>query len=229
MAEIYTAKAKDPSTMASMTMGGVEKIQERKSVAEMRKLVGKRGSDTLLTSYTTFPEKVYFETQDDEEEVILFLRQYPIILVPAAIISIFLLTIPSVFIFFPPFVALPLSYQLVVSMGWYLFVFGYALSKFMGWFYNIYIVTDERVVDVDFVSILFRKISVAKIDEIQDVNITASGTFETLFGYGNVFIQTAAEVSEFDFMAVPKPDQVGKIINQLIDQEEKEKIEGRAK
>lgn len=221
MVDIYNAKDIKHEVVAGS--------KERKSVVEMRKLIGSRGSDCLLTSYSTFPSKVGFETQDDQESVIMFLRQHPIVMFKPAFISIFLLTLPSVFIFFPPFASLPATYQMIVSLGWYLFVFGYALSKFMGWFYNIYIVTDERIVDVDFVNILFRKISVAKIEEIQDVSITASGTFETLFGYGNVFIQTAAEVSEFDFLAIPKPDQVGKIINQLIDQEEQEKIEGRVK
>ena len=108
-------------------------------------------------------------------------------------------------------------------------MFGYTLAKFMGWFFNIYILTDERVVDVDFANIFFRKISTAKIDEIQDVNIQSSGALETFFGYGSVFIQTAAEVSQFEFLAVPNPDKVGKIINQLIDLEEQEKLEGRVK
>jgi hypothetical protein len=99
----------------------------------------------------------------------------------------------------------------------------------MGWFFNIYILTDERIVDVDFKNIFFRRISTAKIEEIQDVNIQSSGSFETFFGYGSLFIQTAAEVSEFDFLYVPNPDKVGKILNQLIDLEEQEKIEGRVK
>ncbi len=203
--------------------------KERISITQMRSLIGQRGHDALLTSFSTFPTKVCFETQEDEEAVILFLRQHPVVTVPWIILSLFLLTLPSVFSFFPPYANLPINYQLVITLGWYLFVFGYTLAKFMSWFFNIYIVTDERIVDVDFENILFRKISIAKIDEIQDVNITASGAIETFFGYGNVFIQTAAEVSQFDFLAIPKPDQVGKIINQLIDQEEQEKIEGRVK
>lgn len=213
MADIFTASKSAPV--------------ERKSVTEMRSLIGQKGRDSLLTSFTTFPAKVNFETQEDEESVILFLRQHPIVTVPWLALSLFMLTLPSIFSFFPPYAGLPMNYQIIVTVGWYLFVFGYALSRFMSWFFNIYIVTDERVVDVDFENILFRKISTAKIDEIQDVNITSSGALETFFGYGNIFVQTAAEVSEFDFLAIPKPDQVGKILNQLIDQEEQEKIEGR--
>ncbi len=221
MAEIYKAKEKIAEVAG--------KIKERLSVTALRKMVGKTGNDNLFTSFSSFPTKVCFETQDDDEEVILFLRQHPIVNLPWVVLTVLMLTLPSVFIFFPPFAALPANFQFVVSSGWYMFVFGFALAKFMGWFFNIYILTDERVVDVDFQNIFFRKISTAKIEEIQDVNIQSSGSFETFFGYGSVFIQTAAEVSQFEFMYVPNPDRVGKIINQMIDLEEQEKLEGRVK
>ena len=221
MAEIYKAKEKIAEVAG--------KIKERLSVTALRKMVGKTGNDNLFTSFSSFPTKVCFETQDDDEEVILFLRQHPIVNLPWVVPTVLMLTLPSVFIFFPPFAALPANFQFVVSSGWYMFVFGFALAKFMGWFFNIYILTDERVVDVDFQNIFFRKISTAKIEEIQDVNIQSSGSFETFFGYGSVFIQTAAEVSQFEFMYVPNPDRVGKIINQMIDLEEQEKLEGRVK
>lgn len=199
------------------------------SVEEIRKLIPKMGSDNLFTSFASFPNKVCFETQDDEEAIVLFLRQHPIVNLKWIVIAILMLTLPSVFIFFPPYATLPANFQFVVTLGWYMFVFGYSLAKFMGWFFNIYILTDERVVDVDFQNIFFRKISTAKIDEIQDVNIQSSGSFETFFGYGSVFIQTAAEVSQFEFLSVPNPDRVGKIINQMIDLEEQEKLDGRVK
>ena len=64
MAEIYSAK---------------EKVKERLSVSALRSTVGKTGSDNLLTSFASFPSKMSFETQDDDEEVILFLRQHPIV------------------------------------------------------------------------------------------------------------------------------------------------------
>ena len=212
MAEIFKAKAKI-----------------NKSIEEIRTMIGKIGRDNLLTSFASFPNKVCFETQNDGEQVILFLRQHPIVNLKWMLMIALMLVLPSVFIFFPPYASLPANYQFIVSLGWYMFVFGYTLAKFMGWFFNIYILTDERVVDVDFENIFFRKISTAKTEEIQDVNIQSSGAFETFFGYGSVFIQTAAEVSQFEFLCVPNPDKVGKIINQLIDLEEQEKLEGRVK
>lgn len=221
MGEIYSAKGKVAQV--------VEKAKANLSVEAIRKNILKMGNDNLLTSFATFPTKVCFETQDDKEEVVVFLRQHPIVNIKWMLIVIFMLVLPSVFIFFPPYASLPANFQFIVTISWYLFVFGYSLAKFMGWFFNIYILTDERIVDVDFKNIFFRRVSTAKIEEIQDVNIQSSGSFETFFGYGSLFIQTAAEVSEFDFLYVPNPDKVGKILNQLIDLEEQEKIEGRVK
>lgn len=202
---------------------------ERMSVTQLKSIFKRTGSDGLFSSYATFPPHMYFETQEEGEEVVLFLRQHLIVNVPWIALVLLALAIPSTFIFFPPYAAMPLSYQFVVSLMWYLFVAGFALSKLMSWFFNIYIITDERIVDIDFVNILYRKVSTAKIDEIQDVNVVASGAFETFFNYGSVFIQTAAEIPEFEFVKIPQPDKVGAIINQMIDMEEQEVLEKRVK
>lgn len=221
MKEIYAAKEK--------IVDKVKEVGERLSIVALKKTIGKVGRDNLLTSLSTFPANVCFETQDEKEEVVLFLRQHPIVNLKWMLLVALLLSLPSVFIFSPPYASLPANFQFIVTLAWYMFVFGYSLAKFMGWFFNIYILTDERIVDVDFHNIFFRKISTAKTEEIQDVNVQSSGAFETFFGYGSVFVQTASEVSQFEFLAVPHPDKVGKIINQLIDAEEQEKLEGRVK
>lgn len=206
-----------------------EKKGERKSVTQLKAMVGRLGGESLFTSFSSFPTSICFNTQEDDEAIVLFMRQHFLVNLPWIVTSVFMLTLPSVFVFFPPYASLSAGLQFVVSMGWYLFVAGYTLAKLMGWFFNIYIVTDERIVDVDFKNIFYRKISTAKIEEIQDINVQSSGSFETLFGYGSVFIQTAAEIPEFEFVAIPYPDRVGKILNQMIDHEEQEKIEGRVK
>ncbi len=221
MADIYVGKASAHKQ--------AEVMKERLSVTQLKTLLKKTGSGGLFTCYATFPPSTTFESQEEGEEVVLFLRQHLIVNVPWILLTVFLLTLPSIFTFFPPFIALPTSFQFLLILMWYLFVSGYALAKLMGWFFNIYILTDERIVDIDFVNVLFRKVSTAKIDEIQDVNVEASGAFQTFFNYGGVFIQTAATVPEFDFVNVPHPDKVAEIIHQMIDMEEQEKIEGRVK
>lgn len=217
MGEVYSSKSKESAKT------------ERVSVKQLKKMLGSTGPCGLFTSYATFPPSTHFDSQEQGEEVVLFLRQHLIVNVPWILLVLLALAIPSSFGVMPFFVNLPSAYQIVITLMWYLFVAGFAVAKFMGWFFNIYILTDERIVDIDFVNILYRRISVAKLDEVQDVNVVASGAFQTFFNFGNVFIQTAAEVTQFEFINIPHPDKVGTIINQMIDHEEQEKIEGRVK
>lgn len=205
------------------------KKKESVSIKRLREIVGQIGSDSFLTSFSSFPNKVCFETQDKDEQVILFMRQHPVVNVPWILMVILLLAIAPVWGYFPPYAELPGNYRLVIGMGYYLFVMGIALAKIMSWLFNIYIVTDERIVDVDFINLFYRVISTAKIEEIQDLSVIQSGMTETFFNYGRVEIQTAAEVTQFEFARVPHPDKVAKILNQMIDQEEQEKIEGRVR
>jgi hypothetical protein len=201
----------------------------RKSMARIRKTVAKFGREDLFTQFVTFPKAIAFEQQEEGEEVVLFLRQHIIVNIPWVMLVIVSLAVSTVFGFFPPYAALPINYQAVVSLVWYLLTFGYALGSIMSWFFNIYILTDERVVDVDFINLLKKRISVTKVDTIQDITSTVSGAAGTIFHYGNVRIQTAAQRPEFEFANVPHPEKIASIIHELIDQEEQEKIEGRVK
>ena len=68
-----------------------------------------------------------------------------------------------------------------------------------------------------------------EIDKIEDVNYFQKGIFGAFFNFGNVLIQTAAELTEFVFNNVPNPDRVVKIISELIGEEEQEQLEGRVR
>ncbi len=221
MAEVYSAEAKQAES------GAVEVT--RRSVSRIRKVIAKTGSESLFTAFATFPQTIGFGQQENGEEVILFLRQHFIVNVPWIVMVLVALVIQALFPIFPPYAALPVNYQFVITAMWYLLVSGFALGKLMAWFFNIFILTDERVIDVDFVNLFLRKISITKIDDIQDVSATTSGAAGTLFGFGDVVIQTAGEIPEFEMDNVPNPEEVEKIINQLIDEEEQEQVEGRVK
>ena len=77
-------------------------------------------------------------------------------------------------------------------------------------------VTDERIIDIDFHSVLYKEVTIAMLKKIEDVTSKAGGFFSSLFDYGNVFVQTAGTEANIEFMNVPKPSQVAKIINQLL-------------
>lgn len=178
-----------------------------------------------LTAFAVNPTRLRFETQEQGEKIILFVRQHFIVNVPWILGTILLLIAPTV-IFPILFRALslnmtfPASYYVVGTMFWYLATFGFALSSFIGWFFNIYIVTNERIVDIDFFYLLYKKFSQAELTKIQDINYTSGGILAATFNFGNVVVETAGEAPNIDFELVPFPEKVMEMIRELTEHEE---------
>jgi membrane protein YdbS with pleckstrin-like domain len=177
-----------------------------------------------LAAYALYPdpERLDFETRNEAEKVVLFLRQHPIVNLKWIVVSILLALAPLVLFVFPLLAFMPENFQFIAVLIWYQVVLAYVLENFLDWFFNINIVTTERVIDFDFNNLIYKRVSDAELDRIQDVTYTTGGVLRTFLNYGDVFIQTAAEVSEFDFLAVPNPDRVAQIINELREAKEKE-------
>ncbi|MBI4059103.1 hypothetical protein HY404_02560 [Candidatus Microgenomates bacterium] len=183
-----------------------------------------------LASYCYQPENVSFETQDPQEKIILFLRKHPIINLPWIIIAVILLLAPTFILpIFPLLSFLPAKFQLVAILGWYLVTVAFILENFLSWFFNVDIVTDERVIDIDFHNLIYREVSETKIDKVQDVTYKMGGVLRAMFNYGDVFLQTAGTVPNFQFLAVPRPDEVVKVLQALRMEEEQEALEGRVR
>ena len=180
-------------------------------------------------SFLAKPSRLRFETQERKEKIILLLRRH----FATNLFWMFTVLVASAL---PPlalmgfsFEFLPYRYLFVTVLAWYLMVFAYGFEKFLSWFFNVNIITDERIVDIDFPSILYKDISETKIDQVQDVSIRVGGFARALFNFGDVTIQTAGPTAEINFEAVPGPEQVSRVLNELIIEEEQEKLEGRAR
>lgn len=188
-----------------------------------------RSKMNLFTQYADHPLGVRFETQEEKEEVVLFLRQHVIVMIPWVVLAAIMLIAPTVI--FPLFFSMisqsfeiPVGYSLVAIVFWYIATFGFALVKFIGWYFNIYIVTNERIVDIDFVNLLYKRFSQAELARIQDISYSSGGIFATFFNYGNVTVQTAGEAPNLEFTSVPRPDKVVESIRRLAELEGEKKI-----
>lgn len=186
-------------------------------------------SPVSWAAYHYKPGKVWFETQEKEEKVILLLRRHPITNWHWILIAI-ALAIAPVFLSQSPILSfLPPNFEFMAILLWYLVVIAFVLEGALSWFFNVYIVTDERLVDVDFNNLLYREIKDAKIDKIQEVKNTIGGVLGIVFNYGSVNIQTAGALPTFEFEDIPNPAEVARIIQELRTEEEVEVIEGRVR
>ena len=116
---------------------------------------------------------------------------------------------------FVPF-TLPLSYILILLSFYYLIITSFAFVSFLNWFYNTSLVTDERVIDIDFSDIIYHDVAITKLNLIEDIDYIQTGFIRSFFNYGDVFIQTAGEKMNFDFLAVPHPEKVIDVVQNLM-------------
>lgn len=168
----------------------------------------------LFHSFCLRP-RLKFDGQNNTEEIVLVLRAHPITQI-YWIINGFIL---AVTLFLLNFLLIKIldSYQIFFfNLFGLVITFSYIWFNFLGWFFNVGIVTNERVIDIDFHNVLYKEVTIAMLGKIEDVTSKAGGFFSAVFDYGNVFVQTAGTEANIEFMQIPKPSQVAKIINQQL-------------
>lgn len=232
MPDVFVAKNRKKRQKGAVSSVRQEKPNQKrlkhpKTHKERKALPGH--THNPLAAYRFYPERVNFVNKDPEEKVILLLRRHPITNLRWIFISCLMLIAPSFLPVFSFFDLLPERFQLVLVLIWYLLTTAFIFEKFLGWYFNVNIVTDERIIEVDFFHLVYREMTDANIDQIQDVTVEIGSAIRTMFNYGNVIIQTAAQVPRIEFEAVPKPDRVAKVLRELRIEEEVEKLEGRVR
>jgi len=182
-----------------------------------------------IAAFNYYPDHAKFIAADSKEKIVLILRRHPITNLRWMMVALGMILGPFFASFLIEMDFVPMGYQLVGMMIWYLITMAFVIEQFLSWYFNVNVVTDERVFDVDFVNLIYREITDANIDQIQDVTVQVGGVVRTMSDYGNVMIQTASEIPQIEFAAVPKPDLVAQILRELRVQEEMEKLEGRVR
>jgi hypothetical protein len=174
-----------------------------------------------LSSLLINPHVFNFSERDDDEEILVVARQHWFTNVRWILATFVLILLPSLFRFVPNVISIPLNYQFIGYLFLYLLTFAYAFEKFLSWYFNVYIITSQRVIDIDFNNLLTKKYSEAGLEQIQDVTSEVIGALPTMFNYGNILIQTASEVNELVFERVPDPEKLIKVLQELRDHQPK--------
>jgi len=187
-------------------------------------MFSKSGS-SMFSSFSVTPTGVKFGEAEEGETILLLLRAHIVTNVPWIAISLLLLIVPLILL--PLFSGLGgfgvgAGTGLVFILFWYAGTLTYAFLSFLYWYFNVYIVTNERIIDTDWYSVVVRKVSSTQIAKIQDVSASQAGALAGLFDFGNVQIETAAAEENFEFVNVPHPQLVAKQLNELMQKEEQE-------
>ena len=167
----------------------------------------------FLHSYCIRPD-VRFEFQAEAEEIILVLRAHPITQIPWIFNSVvFFMALILLNLVFPTFFSL--TQILFINVFGFFLILSYIWFNFLGWFFNVGIITSQRVIDIDFDNVIYKEVTGARLDKIQDTTSKGGGFFESFFNYGNLFIQTAGTEENIEFIKIPSPSDVVRIIDDL--------------
>ena len=176
----------------------------------------------------------HLPNQRPGEKIQLFLRRYWLAPFEIGFYMIIFYGIPiaAAIIFFPyleHFLQDPVLGPIIILVGsmYVLGVWLFGFTEFIDYYLDVWIVTNERIINIEQKGLFTRVASEMHLTAIQDVTSEVSGILHTFLHYGNVYVQTAGEKTEFEFENVPQPAKVTKLINELLIEEEKEKLEGR--
>lgn len=214
----------EPTAVSKQQKNIVAENKSNDNMSSVDAELEQKSSQGVLSAFVAHPPGIFFADKEPTEDLILLLRAHLITTVPWIIVTLLLLVVPVVLL--PIVTALGLvgtfgpGFILVATIFWYAIIFTYAFINFLYWYFNVYIVTSERVIDVDWYSVIIRKVSSTQIAKIQDASAVQVGVFAGIFDYGDVVIQTAGTEENFQFTAVPHPQLVAKKIEELMQLEE---------
>ncbi len=222
MPDVYSSEVGKLESRKPETMG---KEWWKELVDGVLEKVGEEPRRAMLGAFCVRPDQKFMSQQEDEE-IVLLLRAHPITNVGWVLIVILTLIIPSVILGTGVFAAVPGKFVLVGKLVWYLVTLMYAMERFLFWYYSIFIVTNERLVDIDFYNLMHRVVTYANLNHIEEPASVVGGFIRSLFQYGNVWVTTASEKPTVEALRVPYPDKVVDIISRLSEELEKRRERG---
>jgi len=171
----------------------------------------------------------FFPEQHENEKIILFTRRHWIVFVGHIVLSLAIgAAIIGLLVFaywyFPDFQSTPDMSRLLIALGAIVSLMIW-LILYIGWvdyYLDVWIVTNERIVEIKQNALFNRQISELELEDIEDVSAKVVGVWGTLLRYGTIFVQTAATTEMFEFLRIPQPYEVQKIVLALRSEMEKE-------
>lgn len=147
-------------------------------------------------------------TLNGDEKILKVIRKHWFVMARTVALFIFLLLLPSLILTILPVVTSDLDPALVQPLtNLFLAIYIMVLLVFlfllwMDYYLDMWIITDERIIDVQQQGLFNRQVAEIPLQHVQDVTLEVKGIIETFLKFGTIRIQTAGE-REFKIEFVP--------------------------
>ena len=166
--------------------------------------------------------KKHFPQQKPGEEIIYFLRRHWIVPLRNIAISLLLAAIPLgfyyVFLSGTTFLDSDVWRALYVlgTSSFYLFVILFTFTNFIDYYLDVWIVTNQRIINIEQKGLFGREVSEKDLGRMQDITANVKGIWATILKYGDLHIQTAGEQQRFVFKQVPHAEDLTREISNIV-------------
>lgn len=157
-------------------------------------------------------ENYYFDGQRDGEKVIAVWRRNPWTLTRSALILV-LLTWLAIYAF--------KGFGFIVIALWLIIA---PIVAFYGWFIwwnDTYILTNQRLIDIDQRKLFHRLVAEIPLENIQDVIYETRGLNQTIFNFGTIKVQTASGKTVSSMSGITDPLSVQQAILREVSKKKK--------
>jgi len=103
--------------------------------------------------------------------------------------------------FIPSWAAMVTLWSLLALVLWAVF-----WQFWTTYYMDIWVVTNKRIIDIDYQRLFDRNISIIRLDRVQDIATHVQGIMGTLFRYGSVVVQSAGSEKEFVIDQIANPE-----------------------
>ncbi len=165
------------------------------------------------------------------EHVVLQVRKHWFLflaeLLPYAILAVVPFALPKLLLFAPPtapyaaFFAYDTALTRAVLGIWLLVTWTSAWNAFTRYFLNVWVLTNQRIVDIKQRGYFNREVSSLFLSRVQDVTTNVVGVLPSLLGLGDISVQSAGTVDEFHMNGIPRPEQMRDVILKYVSVEPK--------
>lgn len=161
------------------------------------------------------------------EKLEILLRRHPITFFSIFFLFLFLAAVPFglYFLFTNTNALLNVeTYRIVATLAtsaFYLFLYILFFSLFIDYHFDMWILTNDRLIDINQKGLFSRIVTELDLYLIQEVTSEQHGFFGHIFDYGDVHIQSAGAVPRVIFKDIPHPHNVRNLLIKLADYDRK--------
>lgn len=172
----------------------------------------------------------HLPNQRPNEHVVLFLRRhwFSLLRIGCAFALLTILPISLLWYFWDSvstWLQDPFLGPLLAMIGcmYFLSIWLFVFLEFTDYYLDTWIITNERVLNIEQEGLFKRTSSELDLASVQDATAETRGFFETMFSYGNLFVQTAGEKERFHFKSIGRPEHVKEILMKHV-QDDKQRV-----